>query len=1265
MSHTTFSIQGKIRRRDNNQGVHGLSVEAWDDDRRCDDCLGQDLTNKNGSYCITFTEAAFKEPGEGEPEIYLKIRDCEGRLIHDTRGDRQICHPEQTEIINVTLVPDVLYWHLQVASWEYDGSPLVPRMIWEDIQEALQILGPDRDNKRFAALICAIPPIQFLDRLLRDAWATLGGDIEAAERYTDLLMAVCATQEQPSRQVNTLVKQIFAKPILPAKPGCQPTPAEDPCAGKKQPAAPCDCQETIIDPDDVKVLVMAALHAACGNRKKARRFVRTVLDQVARFDFLASLHRAAVKLLCGDQAGAGQFIDLLELFLYPGKDQACECRCGGLSCHHCWDNELVDCLKAIVGQWQCIACFRVTAVVPARACPGDIVLIKGYGFGQKAGQVAFRQQGGLNYGSPLDVVSWCDTQIEVRVPEEAGCGLKPILPADTIKICGRMLEYRPLGCLEADFEGTAAEILQFTVKGIKEGECLQPGAVLPIRWKTCATDNVRVEILDLESGTVMAALDPAPERGRWDYADTNVTRTTRIGVRIVVNGQCKPAQSTQQREFIIQRTPNLTIQGLEITQAIQHYRAAAHLDDPADRGPNNSLRLVTNKSAWVRTYLRSGQIAGFDNGQVQAVTGTLTVERRVNGVWGVVANIAPQNGPIDAEDSFVSLDAERGNINNTLNFIVPAATMTGLLRFTVNVASAMAACPGNSADYATTVDVNLEQTLNAAFITIGYEGRNATNTGNLDLPAPTLADCFDETTWALTTYPVSSVPNVRIAGTFDTFTPLDDPRSCPGCCSPNWGPLLTQVAGLVLLDQIANPGTDWAYYGIINNGIPVNVPGCNWAATGGLAGRQETYAHEIGHQFGLPHARCGNAGAGNANYPIYEPYDLPVDVPANPINTTNWTMASIGEYGLDINNGNIANPNTAEDFMSYCSPRWISVFTHNYLINRPEFSPTVIATGSGAAASRVIRDEVNDFVRRGDEIEPLIHLIGMLSDDEVEIEKVARLASPYRPGQGRATNLIAQLLGEEDEILAQDIVYAYSDEGCGTAGSGDCGCSDAGCEEKRSQLLRAMLKDAAPGQCLRIVKDGKTIWERRCPAKAPRLSNIRCNYVRDGSIQLSWRCQTAGDGQEECWLRYSQDGKQWQALTVGVTNNGFKIDPDRLPSGEIRFQILAHDGFFTTIAESKPITVAHREPTATILYPTDRALAYAEQQLHLWGAGLGSAGQRLADDAFVWTINDKEVGRGPDIWVSNPGEGEWLVRLTVADGNLTATRETIVTIQSA
>ena len=1274
MSHFLYLIKGRLVRQDNKQGIHGLSVEAWDEDVRCDDCLGWDLTDRDGSFAISFTEADFMESHEGAPEIYLKIRDRDGRLILDTRKQKRVCQPGHTVEINLALVPDTLWWHLQTpVSWDCPDDPLLPPIVLEDIQEALALVNGNRQpdyGSLFEALICAIPPISLPNNILADACATLQGDLAAAGRYRDLLDALCATQPHGKSCQNQLIKDIFANPTPVPVGKCAPCECEDPCAEPEPHAPDCPCKPPLIDWDKTKTLIMAALHVACGHKKSAKTYVKTILDQVARYEFLASLHRTAVKVLCGDEAAAVQFRDLFELFLYPGTGKGCGCKCGGLNCCACLDQELLSCLRQMVGLWQQIDCYTVTEVQPARACPGEEIVIKGHGFGNEAGQIAFRRKGSMAFGGLIAAESWCDDQITVIVPEDAGCGLRLFLPANTIEVCGRFLQYRPTGCMKADFEGSSAEILQFTVKGHQDGECMEPGAVLPIRWKTCAADRVRLEIVNDETGAVIAAQDPAEPRGRWDFRQTDFTETTFVTVRIIAWGKCKPPQVSAEMTFRFQRQPKLTVQGLEITQAIQHYRAAEHLTDPADRGANNSLRLVTNKTAWVRTYLRSGQSPAFDNGQLANVTGTLTIERRVKNVWHVIATLPPQNGPLTAEGNFISLDAERGNIDNTLNFVVPAAMMTGLLRFTVNVASPNADCPGNTAVGSATVDVNLTQTLNAAFITIGYNGPNDSNTDTLNLPAPTLADCQAETSWAMTTYPVSGAPNVRVAGTFVTNIPLNDPRSCPGCCSPNWGLLLPQIAALVAADQVGNPGP-WVYYGLINDGIPVNVPGCNGVATGGLANRAMTYAHEIGHQFGLPHARCGNSGTGNANYPIYEPYDLPVDVPANPVSSTTWTMASIGEYGLDINNGNIANPNDAEDFMSYCGPRWISVFTHNYLVNRPELTPAVIPTGSGAATSRVIQDNEANFTRRTDVIEPLIYLIGRLTaEGEVEISSVARLETRYLVGDGRFTRYIAQLLNEKGQIISQDVMYAYTADGCGSGESDGCGgCQDCGCQEGREEkgpiMLKGMLRDVAPGQTLRIVKDGETVWERQAPAEPPQVSNIRAQVLKDGRFNLSWRCKSASEGHDECWIRWSRDGKRWHALMVDVTDSKISLDPEQLPSGEIQFQLMAHDGFFTTLAESNPVEIAARPPVVTILYPKRDDLAYAERQLHLWGTANSRSGHELTDEQFVWTIDGKEVGRGRDIWVDNPGRGEHKIQLSVTEGELIGVAETAVTIQPA
>ena len=65
----------------------------------------------------------------------------------------------------------------------------------------------------------------------------------------------------------------------------------------------------------------------------------------------------------------------------------------------------------------------------------------------------------------------------------------------------------------------------------------------------------------------------------------------------------------------------LSIAGIEVTQATQYYESDDHLTDPADRGPNNGIRLVAGKPAWVRVYLWS--VFG-----ASGVTGTLEVQRR-------------------------------------------------------------------------------------------------------------------------------------------------------------------------------------------------------------------------------------------------------------------------------------------------------------------------------------------------------------------------------------------------------------------------------------------------------------------------------------------------------------------------------------------------------------------------------------------------------------------------------------------------------------
>lgn len=1303
-------ISGRITRSDTQQGIQGIRVEAWAaDDPAAERPLGWTLSNQDGSYRIVLPPSPDSPDACCDcPKVYLRLRDRDCRLIHDGCLDRRCCEPGQPLRIDVALAPQALWWHLsRPLAWARIDGPLLPPHVMQEIEDALELLQAQGLPAALTSLQlahCAAPPIEGFDRILTEAWDTLQGDPQAARRYRDILEALCGLQQagccggksahSPFKaEVNRLFDGACDEP-LPDK--CQEPEPCAPCTPAHCEDADCRCGAPLVSDDKALLLVMAALHLACGEQALARRWVEVLLAELARFNTLEALHGAARRALLGDAAARAHAKDLLELLCercglaavtgHADRKSACVPRHPLDPCLPCLDPALAACLREAIVAWCRIHCFHVCEVRPPRACPGEEILIVGCGFGERAGQVVFEAQGLTGSagstgrgGIPGSVQRWCDDRISVTVPQGAGCGLWLRLPAFTIAVCGRFLDLRPIGCIDQGFEGTSAQILRFDIKGHagqQAGECpLPPGEPLRIRWNTCAADRVRVEILDLASNGVIAVQDPAPMDGRWDFTATNFTRTTRLRVRITAFGRCSPPQVSRQIDLVFQKQPNLQIQGLEVTQAVQHYRADQHLTDPADRGPDNSLRLVTNKTAWVRAYLRSGQDPAFDNGQLAGVTGTLKLERRTGGVWNTVASIAQQNASYVAEDSFASYDAERGNINATLNFVVPASQMTGLLRFTVEARGPYAPCAGQTATRSTQIDVNLQQTLNAAFITIGYNGPNAARTGNIVLPAPTLATCQAETSWAMTTYPVSGAPNVRIAGSFVTNTPIDDPRSCPGCCSPNWGPLLTQVAALVALDQAANPGT-WVYYGIIANGIPVNVPGCSGGATGGVAGQPVTYAHEIGHQFGLPHARCGNAGNGNPNYPVYEPYDLPVDPPG----TTNWTMASVGEYGLDINNGAIANPSDFEDFMSYCGPRWISKFTYQFLTNIGQLTPVVVPTGAGAPP-RVIADPSAGFEPDERRLQPLIHLMGTIgADGAVSVDSLARLETRYLRGDGRQTGLLAQHLDADGRVLAEDVLYAYGgDGGCGGhrpppgAGKddGDCHCHDD--EDSGPVIFKAMLRDTAPGASLRIVrrKAAEVLWERKAPARPLRIGQARAALARDGGLVLGWKLEGGAKGESrdarddvDVWVRWSDDeGKTWHALTVGLRGGEAILPTDPLPGGSMRFELLANDGFHTTRAVTEPLQLPRRGPVATLFHPVDGTQLNGDSRIHLWATAASADGRPLAADAARWFIDDRPVGQGLDLWVDSPAGGPHTIRLEVDDGDQRATAMARVDIQ--
>ena len=691
------------------------------------------------------------------------------------------------------------------------------------------------------------------------------------------------------------------------------------------------------------------------------------------------------------------------------------------------------------------------------------------------------------------------------------------------------------------------------------------------------------------------------------------------------------------------RLLRLYVDGVEVSQAIQYYHSAEHLTDAADRAPDNAVRLIARKPAWVRVYLRSL----FLN-QITGVTGTLEVQRQsFFTIYNTLGTLNPEApGVVNATGS-PNYDTERSTITSTLNFILPAEFVCGHLRLIVRVNA-----PGGFSDEFTVhVNATLQQTLRLAGIMVGYNGPSSTaaNAPNLTLPAPTLANLRTTAAWTLLTFPVQSVGTYRSAGTVTWNLPLTDAPSCSGCCTPNWVALNAAVQAQRVAD---GNRTDVLYYGLMAAGIPMGpIIGCN---TGGVSTGSNndgvTMAHELGHACGLPHAPCGTGG--DPNYPAYEPHD-----PANMPN------ASIGEYGLDISNGNIMSPATFKDMMAYCGPRWISLYNYGRLTNNTNLDPIFtcvpyhwwkdyVVYDPFVIPEKWLPDPPPDPLERRVivQVERVISIIGVVhSENEVEIKSVMRLEAMRETRNARSTELTAELVDSEDRIISRAPLQRLQSYGHG------CGCGGAN-EEERSYpyMFQAFVSDVERGAMLRIRGAGKEVWRRSAPAEEPRITKFnatiarrRGKEARREDLVVEWQVTHSGTEEPECWLQWSRDGgKNWHALAAGLRGKGTTLDSSVLPSGRIEIRMLVSDGFYTVVSERAGVEIPKRPASVSILSPRENQTLVEGFSKRLYGAATLSNEEPAPEKNVRWLIDGKEVAKGLDVFVPAPKAGEH--RLTLA-----------------
>ena len=201
--------------------------------------------------------------------------------------------------------------------------------------------------------------------------------------------------------------------------------------------------------------------------------------------------------------------------------------------------------------------------------------------------------------------------------------------------------------------------------------------------------------------------------------------------------------------------------------------------------------------------------------------------------------------------------------------------------------------------------------------------------------------------------------NARVGAPYTTNTALGNGTDVA------WRAILRELETKRVLDQF--PGH---YYGVLrprpgvtsvqfsgfgyisgSTAVSIQVGWFNREATA-----RETVAHELGHNFGRPHAPCGGPANPDPGYPYLDAR----------IGTFGWDVFAV--RAMPTQRVQPVSPDT-KDLMSYCRPIWISDYNYLRMIDGRE---TAVRIAAGPQArSLLVRGEYDS---RGLRLDPLFEI---------------------------------------------------------------------------------------------------------------------------------------------------------------------------------------------------------------------------------------------------------------------------------------------------
>ncbi len=583
---------------------------------------------------------------------------------------------------------------------------------------------------------------------------------------------------------------------------------------------------------------------------------------------------------------------------------------------------------------------------------------------------------------------------------------------------------------------------------------------------------------------------------------------------------------------------DLVITDAEITQGIQHFRSALHLDS-ANVFPDNSIRLVEDKATSVRLWIDYDRNSGLP--LISALTGALTVQDAA----GVLTTILPLNPIVPKRESQIA----RGMATDTLNFVMPEALCSANVSISARVWSV-----GNVDDFADgfqrTLQFETFVPVRVFAVGVNYTGPDIIMGQPTAAPVP--ADFVSLFGITELLYPIPQVMQTGyMTMDYDGEMKSDISKGCD-----KMGDFRDDVSDL------RGDSTD-IFYALLNLGVDTgSVGGCGGSggAGVGIIGGQGTVAHELGHILGRKHAPCDNVTRcarplnTDDDYPRYSGFD----------------SDSIGEFGFDSTTGGVLTPGAAHDMMGYSGNAWISPYTYKALMTR------IPATGGGAAPAAAAMRSVTSAISwqprgRRTPIEireripmPAQHLfVNIVIERDRSVKWRTAFHYPTGPQEvhGTPTRFILELRDGKGEALLSHCLH-HDDTTCGCAGD-DC---------MWPKKFKAALPFDPTARRLVILDCDKELLDVSIPAPPKvELKCARADEAESKVIECSWRAE-AEDGGGELWylLQWRDARGVWRGVAPRTQRTDWQVLKTLWGrSGEIAIRVLASSGISTGMADWK------------------------------------------------------------------------------------------------